>query len=82
MHGRRRITTDSRNPTMPGRSTSGFHQPGGGVSKRERDGKGEGFSRTEAAAAAAAAYESSSNHHNNTDDSKKKRMLNDGIQTS
>ena len=28
MHGRGRITTDPRIPTMPGRSTSGFHRPG------------------------------------------------------
>ena len=27
-HGRSRMTTDPRIPTMPGRSTSGFHQPG------------------------------------------------------
>ena len=28
MHGRSRVTIDPRAPTMPGRSTSGFHQPG------------------------------------------------------
>ena len=28
VHGRSRMTTDPRIPTMPGRSTSGFHQPG------------------------------------------------------
>ena len=28
MHGRSRITIDPRIPTMPGRSRSGFHQPG------------------------------------------------------
>ena len=28
MHGRSRMTIDPRIPTMPGRSTSGFHQPG------------------------------------------------------
>ena len=32
VHGRSRITIDPRIPFMPGRSTSGFHQPGrGGV---------------------------------------------------
>ena len=29
VHGRSRMTIDPRTPTMPGRSTSGFHQPGG-----------------------------------------------------
>ena len=29
VHGRSRMTIDARIPTMPGRSTSGFHQPGG-----------------------------------------------------
>ena len=28
VHGRSRMTLDPRIPTMPGRSTSGFHQPG------------------------------------------------------
>ena len=28
MHGRSRVTIDPRTPTMPGRSTPGFHQPG------------------------------------------------------
>ena len=28
MHGRSRMTIDPRIPTMPGRSTSGFHRPG------------------------------------------------------
>ena len=28
VHGRSRMTIDPRIPTMPGRSTSGFHQPG------------------------------------------------------
>ena len=28
--GRNRMTVDPRIPTMPGRGTSGFHQPGGG----------------------------------------------------
>ena len=28
VHGRSRMTVDPRFPTMPGRSTSGFHQPG------------------------------------------------------
>ena len=28
MHGRSRMTIDPRNPTMPGRSMSGFHRPG------------------------------------------------------
>ena len=28
MHGRSRMTIDPRIPAMPGRSTSGFHQPG------------------------------------------------------
>ena len=28
MHGRSRVTIDPRTPTMPGRSTSGFHRPG------------------------------------------------------
>ena len=28
IHGRRRMTIDPRIPTMPGRSTSGFHRPG------------------------------------------------------
>ena len=28
VHGRSRMTTDPRIPTKPGRSTSGFHQPG------------------------------------------------------
>ena len=28
MHGRSRMTTDPRIPTIPGQSTSGFHQPG------------------------------------------------------
>ena len=28
MHGRSRMTIDSRIPTMPGRSPSGFHRPG------------------------------------------------------
>ena len=28
MHGRHRMTIDLRIPTMPGRSTSGFHPPG------------------------------------------------------
>ena len=28
MHGRSRMTTDPRIPTMPGQSTSGFHRPG------------------------------------------------------
>ena len=28
VHYRSRMTTDPRIPTMPGRSTSGFHQPG------------------------------------------------------
>ena len=27
MHGRSRVTIDLRIPTMPGRSTSGFHRP-------------------------------------------------------
>ena len=27
MHGRGRMTIDPRIPTMPGRRTSGFHQP-------------------------------------------------------
>ena len=27
MHGRSRVTVDPRIPTMPGRSTSGFHRP-------------------------------------------------------
>ena len=31
MHGRSRMTIDPYIPTMPGRSTSGFHQPGGGI---------------------------------------------------
>ena len=43
MHGRSRMTIDFRIPTMPGRSTSAFHQPGrhclhqrggGGISTR------------------------------------------------
>ena len=29
MHGRSRMNIDPRIPTMPGRSTSGFHRPGG-----------------------------------------------------
>ena len=38
MHGRSRMTIDPRIPTMLGRSTSGFHQPGrrggdGGVAR-------------------------------------------------
>ena len=28
MHGRSRMTIDARNPTIPGRSMSGFHRPG------------------------------------------------------
>ena len=28
VHGRSRMTIDPRIPTIPGRSTSGFHQPG------------------------------------------------------
>ena len=28
VHGRSRMTIDPRIPTMPGRSTSGFHRPG------------------------------------------------------
>ena len=28
MHGRSRMTVDPRIPTIPGRSTSGFHRPG------------------------------------------------------
>ena len=28
VHCRSRVTTDPRIPAMPGRSTSGFHQPG------------------------------------------------------
>ena len=28
MHGRSRTTMDPRIPTLPGRSTSGFHRPG------------------------------------------------------
>ena len=28
VHGRSRMTIDPRIPTMPGRSTPGFHQPG------------------------------------------------------
>ena len=28
VHGRSRMTIDPRIPTMPGRSTSGFHYPG------------------------------------------------------
>ena len=28
MHGRSRMTIDPRIPSMPGRSTSGFHRPG------------------------------------------------------
>ena len=28
MHGRSRMTIDSRIPAVPGRTTSGFHQPG------------------------------------------------------
>ena len=39
MHGRSRMTIDPRIPTMPGRSTSGFHRPDrhwGRVMRRER----------------------------------------------
>ena len=32
LHGRSRMIIDPRIPTMPGRSTSGFHRPGRGVS--------------------------------------------------
>ena len=31
MHGRSSMAIDPRMATMPGRSTSGFHQPGKGV---------------------------------------------------
>ena len=36
MHGRSRKITDPRTPTMPGRSTSGFHPPGRHCSQRAR----------------------------------------------
>ena len=32
IHGRSQMTIDPPIPTMPGRSTSGFHRPGGGGS--------------------------------------------------
>ena len=35
VHGRSRMTIDPRIPTMPGRSTSGFHQPDIACTKRE-----------------------------------------------
>ena len=38
VHGRSRMTIDLRIPTMPGRSTSGFHQPG----RKEEGGGGKG----------------------------------------
>ena len=40
MHGRYRMTIDPRNPTMPGRSMSGFHRPG-----EEGEGGGHSFRR-------------------------------------
>ena len=36
VHGRSRMTIDPRFPTMPGRSTSGFHQPGRHCSHQAR----------------------------------------------
>ena len=36
VHGRSRMTIDPRIPTMPGRSTSGFHQPGRHCSNQAR----------------------------------------------
>ena len=36
MHGRSRMTVDPRIPTMPGRSTSGFHQTGRRCSHQAR----------------------------------------------
>ena len=47
-HGRSRMAIDLRIPTMPGRSTSGFHQPGKHCVQRGavRRGGGEGGGRT------------------------------------
>ena len=37
MHGRSRMRIDSRTPTTPGRSTSGFHRPGRHCSCAKRE---------------------------------------------
>ena len=36
VHGRTRMTTDPHIPTLPGRSTPGFHQPGRHCSHQAR----------------------------------------------
>ena len=36
VHGRSHMTIDPRIPTMPGWSTSGFHQPGTGIACTKR----------------------------------------------
>ena len=43
VHGRSRMTIDARIPTMPGRSTSGFHQPGRHCLHQARSGRGGGI---------------------------------------
>ena len=45
VHGRSRMTIDPRIPTMLGRSTSGFHQPGGRGLEEGGLGGGEGVAR-------------------------------------
>ena len=37
MHGRSRMAIDPRLPTMPGRSTSGFHRPGADIACIKRN---------------------------------------------